>query len=231
MSKTNTLENSWLLLLFNATAIANIADNAASAALTNLYVSLHTTWPGETGSQSTGEVAYTSYARVAVARNSGGWTVTNNSVSPAAGISFPECTGSTATANFFGIGTTAVAGSPDVTKLLYKGVIGAAPTIVTGATSDTITSPAHGLVVDDPVVLSPVYGLSLPIGITEGTIYYVRTAPDANTFTLATGPGGSPDLSIDITAVGVGAVQKVTPIAITSGVTPTLTTSTTISED
>lgn len=65
MSKGNTFENDWLLLIFNATAIANIADNAASAPLTNLYVSLHTADPGEAGDQTTNEAAYTSYARVA----------------------------------------------------------------------------------------------------------------------------------------------------------------------
>ena len=84
MSKGDTFENDWLKLVFNATAIANMADNAATSPLTNLYVSLHTADPGESGSQTTSEVAYTSYARVAVARTSGGWTVTANSVSPVA---------------------------------------------------------------------------------------------------------------------------------------------------
>ena len=51
MSKGNTFENDWMKLIFNATAIANIADNAASSPLTNLYVSLHTADPGETGDQ------------------------------------------------------------------------------------------------------------------------------------------------------------------------------------
>jgi len=82
MSKGNTWENDLLKLIFNATAIANIAANAASSPLTNLYVSLHTADPGEAGDQTTSEATYTSYARVAVARTSGGFTVTGNSVSP-----------------------------------------------------------------------------------------------------------------------------------------------------
>ena len=69
MSKSNSLENALLDLIFKATAIANIADNAASSPLTNLYVSLHTSDPGEAGSQTTNECAYGSYARVAVARS------------------------------------------------------------------------------------------------------------------------------------------------------------------
>jgi hypothetical protein len=49
MSKSNAFENDLLKLIFNATAIANLADNAASSPLTNLYVSLHTADPGEAG--------------------------------------------------------------------------------------------------------------------------------------------------------------------------------------
>lgn len=126
MSKANTFENDWLKLIFNATAIANLADNAATAPLTNLFVSLHTADPGEAGDQTTSEVAYTSYARVSVARTTGGWTVTNNSVSPVAAITFPAGTGGTGTATFFGVGTaTSGAG-----KLLYKGTV--TPNIVCG---------------------------------------------------------------------------------------------------
>jgi hypothetical protein len=105
MSKGDTFENDWLKLIFQATAIANIADNAATSPLTNLYVSLHTADPADAGNQTTNETAYTSYARVAVARTSGGWTVTGNSVSPTANIDFPACTGGTATITHFGIGT------------------------------------------------------------------------------------------------------------------------------
>lgn len=119
MSKGNTFENDLLKLIFNATAIANLADNAASSPLTNLYVSLHTADPGEAGDQTTSEAAYTSYARVAVARTSGGWTVTNNSVSPAANIDFPTGTGGSGTATNFGVGTA----SSGAGKLLYKGTV------------------------------------------------------------------------------------------------------------
>lgn len=105
MGLADTAENKFMLLYFNATAWANVADNAASSPLTNIQASLHTADPGDSGSQTTSESAYTSYARVAVARTSGGWTVTNNSVSPASNISFPACTGSTSTITHFGLGT------------------------------------------------------------------------------------------------------------------------------
>lgn len=128
MSKGNTFENDLLLLIFNATAIANIADNAASSPLTNLHVSLHTSDPGEAGNQTTNECAYTSYARVAVARSGSGWTVSGNTVTNAALIQFPQCTGGSETATHFAIGTAA----SSTGKVLYKGALSASLAISSG---------------------------------------------------------------------------------------------------
>lgn len=120
MSKGNTFEEDILRLIFNGTAIANLADNAASSPLTNLYLALHTADPGESGTQTTSEVSYTGYARVAVARTSGGWTVTANSVSPTAAIEFGEMTsGTPGTATHASIGTASSGGG----KILYKGAL------------------------------------------------------------------------------------------------------------
>lgn len=128
MSKGNTFENDLLLLIFNATAIANIADNASASPLTNLYVSLHTGDPGEAGSQTTNECAYTSYARVAVARSGSGWTVTGNAVVNAALVQFPQCTGSSETATHFAVGTAA----SSTGKILFKGALSASLAISSG---------------------------------------------------------------------------------------------------
>jgi hypothetical protein len=141
MSKGNTFENDWLKLIFNATAIANIADNAASSPLTNLYISLHTADPGEAGDQTTSETAYTGYARIPVLRTSGGWTVTANSVSPVANIDFGECTASPGAAiTHFAVGTS-VSGTG---KLLYSGTVTPNITMAVGViprlkTTSTIT--------------------------------------------------------------------------------------------
>lgn len=141
MSKGDTFENDWLKLIFNATAIANLADNAATSPLTNLYVSLHTADPGEAGSQTTSETAYTGYARIAVARTSGGFTVTANSVSPVANIDFGECTASPGAAiTHFAIGTA----SSGAGKLLYSGTVTPNITMAAGViprlkTTSTIT--------------------------------------------------------------------------------------------
>jgi hypothetical protein len=140
MSKSNALETGILGLLFNATAIANIADNAATSPLTNLYASFHTADPGDAGDQTTSETTYTSYARVAVARTSGGWTVTGDTVVPVATIVFPTCTGGTETLTHFGIGTAASGAG----VLLYSGTITPTLNVSTGiqpqlGTGTTIT--------------------------------------------------------------------------------------------
>ena len=130
MSKSDYHENAYLDLVFNATAFPNVADNAATSPLTDLYLSLHTADPGDDGSQTTNECAYTSYARVAVARTSGGFTVSGSSVTLTAAMSFPEATGGTETATHFAIGT-AVSGAGN---LLYSGAVSPTVDIVTGVT-------------------------------------------------------------------------------------------------
>ena len=136
MSKSDTFENDLLKLIFNATAIANLADNAATSPLTNLSVALHTADPGETGNQSTSEATYISYARVSVARTSGGWTVTGSSVSPAANIDFPACTGGTNTITHWSVGPT----GGGTTKIFYSGTVTPNISVSTGVTPRLTTS-------------------------------------------------------------------------------------------
>lgn len=137
-SKSDTFENDLLKLIFNAAAIANIADNAGSSPLTNLYVSLHTADPTDSGAQDAHEAAYTSYARVAVARTAGGWTVSGNQVTPAANIEFPLCTGGTETETHFGVGVASSGSS----KLLYSGAISPNIPVSAGTTPRLNTSTA-----------------------------------------------------------------------------------------
>lgn len=108
-------------LIFNATAIAKLADDASATPATQLYVSLHTADPGADGDQTTNEVAYTGYARVSVARTTTGWIVSDvdGSVDLAAPVEFGVCTAIDApiVATYFGVGLDAtLAGT-----LLYSG--------------------------------------------------------------------------------------------------------------
>jgi hypothetical protein len=131
MSKSNAFETALLQYIFNDTALGLPA---------NLYVALHSADPGEAGTQTTSEVSYTGYARVAVARSGAGWVVSGNSVSPAASVDFPECTGGTVTATFVTIGTA----STGAGTVLYRGALSPSLAISDGVsprvrTSSTIT--------------------------------------------------------------------------------------------
>ncbi len=142
MSKSNTSENNWLKLLFNNTTWANVGDATGivgSGTAGSLFVSLHTADPGEAGDQTTSEISYTGYARVAVARTSGGWTITNNSVSPAATISFGLMTAGTGgTVTHFGVGrATSGAG-----ELLYSGTVSPNISVSAGVTPQLTTATA-----------------------------------------------------------------------------------------
>ena len=82
MSIADVTELNILKLIFNATAIANIADNAAASPTTIIAVALHTADPGDAGTQATSEATYTSYARASTARTSGGWTCSGTAFIP-----------------------------------------------------------------------------------------------------------------------------------------------------
>jgi hypothetical protein len=126
--KGNGLSNSLLKLIFNATTITSLAINATASPYTNLEVSLHTSSPGASGDQTTNEIAYTSYTRVAVARTTGGWTASSaQSTSPVATISFPTGGGGSGTATHAGIGTDHTGSG----NLYYFGTV--TPNIVTGS--------------------------------------------------------------------------------------------------
>jgi hypothetical protein len=131
MSKSNSFENSLLLLLFNNVDIANIGDAAGlqnSSTAGNFYLALHTADPGEAGDQTTNECTYTSYARVGVARTAGGWTVSGNSVSNTALVQFPECTGGSETITHVSVGML----SSGASVILYSGALTASRSVSSG---------------------------------------------------------------------------------------------------
>jgi hypothetical protein len=133
MSATNAFETALLTLYFNNTDHANIGDAGGlqnSAAAGSFYVSLHTGDPGETGTQTTSEATYTSYARVAVARSGAGWTISGANVSNAAAVSFPACTGGSNTITHFGIGSD----SSGAGNLFFKGALAASLAVSSGIT-------------------------------------------------------------------------------------------------
>jgi hypothetical protein len=126
MGMSNAAAASVLALIFNATAWANYADNASSSPQSNVDVALHTADPGASGTMSTSEITYTSYARATVARTSGGWGLSGQTISPVANIDFTAGTGGSGTATYFSTGKT----GGGAAAILFSGTI--TPNIVTG---------------------------------------------------------------------------------------------------
>lgn len=141
MSKSDAFESALLALLFNNTNIANLGDATGvrgSADAGSVFFALHTADPGEAGSQTTSEIAYTGYARAAVARSGAGFTVTGSSVSPAADVTFAECTAGSATATHFTIGTLASGAG----TVLYRGALNPVVAVSAGVAPRVLSTSA-----------------------------------------------------------------------------------------
>lgn len=136
MSFSNTTEAAIMGLIFNATAWANYADNAAASPQTAIALALHTADPGESGDQTTNETSYTSYARVNVNRNSGGWTVSGGSASLVANADFPAGTGGSGTVTHASTGKT----GGGATAILLSGTVTPNITVGSGITPRLTTS-------------------------------------------------------------------------------------------
>jgi hypothetical protein len=133
MSMSNTSETKLLQLLFQNDAWELIGDASGlqpSATAGSFYVALHTTDPADAGDQTTNEISYTGYARVAVARTAAKWSVSGATVSNIDAVQFGECTAGSASAAYFSVGTAASgAGS-----ILYSGQLSATRAISSGIT-------------------------------------------------------------------------------------------------
>jgi hypothetical protein len=230
--KSNVLENEWLLLLFNNTNAAGVGDATGlrgSTTAGSFKFTLHSDDPGEAGTQATNEIAYagaTPFARVAKNRaaGAGGFTVTANVVNPADEVTFPQKqTAGTVEALFWSLGDDAAGAG----KIRYYGPIGGPPKLFVGAVSNTISAPAHGCAVNDRVFISALEGAgALPTGLARG-VYFVLTAPDADSMTVSATQGGA---VIDITVLGVGILRRIAPMVIGENTIPKLTTATSITE-
>ena len=110
MPAGNSFQSDILKLIIENTNLANWGDSTGlrgSSTAGSVYIALHTSSPGASGGQNTNEAAYTSYARVAVSRASGSWTISGSSptsISNAAAVNFPACTGGSETETYFSIG-------------------------------------------------------------------------------------------------------------------------------
>lgn len=120
-------EDDILDLIFTNVAAPNVGDTSGlqpAATAGSFYVSLHTAQPAESATaQTTSEAAYTSYARVAVARSTSGWTVASGVVDNDSAITFPAATGGSETETYFGLGSASSgAGNLDMVGALSAGL-------------------------------------------------------------------------------------------------------------
>lgn len=133
MSLTNAAETALLNLLFNNTAwafIGNAGGLQPSSVAGSYHISLHTADPGEAGAQNTSEATYTGYARIAVARSAGGWTISGGNASNTAAIAFGACTAGSNTITHVGLGTDASGAG----NLILRGTLTASLAVSTGIT-------------------------------------------------------------------------------------------------
>lgn len=157
--KGNAFQTSLLNHIFCSTPPVSSVDVVTSSS-TVLWVAIHFADPGSSGSQSTNEISYSGYARVATERTAsgtdlGGWVLDRDAETqgpgetapspsgiayPMSPIIFPVCTtASTVTISNWSVGTSSSGGSNS--SLVYSGdfaafspilVQGSAPTLTTG---------------------------------------------------------------------------------------------------
>jgi len=129
MGKSTAASNSFLALLYNATTWNLIAENDSTSPATNLYVGLHTAAVSAGGDQTEDEATYTGYARLAIARTTGGWDVpSGGSTANAALAQFVACTGGSNVITHVSIGLA----SSGASQILHSGALNASRTISDG---------------------------------------------------------------------------------------------------
>lgn len=111
MSKSNTTENDILKAVLQGT-------DPSWRSGSNLYLALYTADPGEAGTATTNETAYTNYARVTLAKATA-WTDGGSTFSNAALLQFPACGVTGATLTHVAIVTTASGAG----QIIYSGAL------------------------------------------------------------------------------------------------------------
>lgn len=197
MTISDSAENTILDDIFNAGSGFSVAGDP--------WVSLHTADPGETGAS---EVTGGSYARQQVAFGA----ASSGTLSNSAQVDFTGMPATTVVG--WGVWTASSGGT-----CLFTGWLSTVSRIILATAADlsgnTLQSPSHGFTNDDRVVFETVEGLSLPTGITAGTLYWVL-ATTTDTFTISTTQDGS---AVDITAAGSGLARLVVPRTTTAAQT------------
>ncbi len=228
MPKATGLSQDWLDHYFLNSAIANVGDATglpAAGTAGNVYVDLVQTWPVAAGTISGNVADYTNYVHVAVPRNSGGtgWQRASQTMENEADIEFAQCGASGNTVRHWGVKRATGSSVWD-----YFGPLAtedSEPFVSdTSVVADHILTPGRTqtLVADDEVVFTSVIGGTLPVAITEGTVYYVG-APTANDFQI---DDVTPFAAALTVGDGEGRYAKVVSKVVTENDTPKITANT-----
>ena len=167
-----------------------------------LYASLHTAYPGGTGtSEVTG--GSPAYARQSITWNAAasGQRTNNGALT----FNVPAST----TVSWVGLWSAATLGTFYGSFPLAAGTPKIGVVLAGDLTPNTIESVSHGYTAGTQVTFYPVEGGSLPAGLTEGTLYYViATGLTTDVFEVSATSGGA---AVDITGEGVMVVQSALP--------------------
>lgn len=192
----------------NTTAL-NVALDALDESVTQItHVGVFTLSDPGTGTNATGTEATggsPAYARQAVT-----WAAAASALKSNSGtLTFDVPAG---TYGFFGLYNASSGNTNNYRGYIPFGGASAVKgfaTVDTTLTNDQFLAPGHGMTDTDRVMLFNVFGGTIPVGITEGSIYFVVSSA-ANTFKVAATSGGA---AIDVTGLGNGQAfyQRVVP--------------------
>lgn len=179
----------------------SLTDNAKHVMLNQLatvavWASLHTGDPSTTGAnEATG--GSPAYARKAITWNAAASGALDNNANPVFDV---------AAATYYHIGLWSAVTSGTFYGYAPLGGGARKNFAVDDISTDVFDSPAHGFSDTNQVLVWGADG-TLPTGVSEGTVYFIRDAT-TDTFKLATTSGGT---AINITVVGTGVLQKIVP--------------------
>lgn len=190
---TDTGENAVLDEIYNA--------GAGTFPAANVFLSLHSADPADTGANELTGGGYARQQTDFTAAASGTlsnvgavtWSV------PAGNVVAWGAWDAVSAGNVFQTGWM----NPSSGKVVDLALVRAGSDV----TNNDIQSQAHGFAADDRVVFEVIEQLTIPAGLTAGTIYFViATGLTTDAFRVATTSGGA---AIDITAAGSAIWRKV----------------------
>lgn len=174
----------------------HVFGNTAHTAAATHYIGLYTD-TGTPASHNAGTFTepslnvWTNYARLSKTNNTTNWS--NATSAPvykknAVDFAFPAATISAGTITLYGWFVADAATGGNI--LAWTPFVGSAKVATVDGTSDTFTSPAHGLLNDDIVYLESLAYASFPGGVTDGSYYYVVNKA-TDTFQVSATLGGA----------------------------------------